>query len=926
MAQPFSLEEAIGKPTSPASFSLEEALPKKAVVQDPLNQATNRVALERIGQSIPEPVKEAAFSIADAVGNVYDRLPEPVKEAAGKTGNFLLDAIDYLQRPFQAAAVGAKAAGAEIKEAAKGTDAFGLELPTLFKAATKPGAAEKVGQAALRGLTGKEKASTQELLSDEFRKNNPVSAAAIGFLGDAVVDPLNIANPFGVAKKAIDIGANSVSVPTRLTDNELFRSIAASANVTFGEADKARDLFNKYRYLRDKARNEGVRNAKQLDNEIKALSKQTNIPVNELKAKILHDIETANLSDEAIGAIEQRIIDRNRQLLEEQRAAGVEIGDLGPTYMPHVLSKEADEILNNSGVKNLFGLRPSARTPQGISREIEGTVKEINAKNLYGTSKFFQDDPAILSGYADFNAANAIAGRKFLDDAQQLGVRADDAPANYVTVPEIPGVKFDPITAKLLNRSYRTLTSQEEMSKLLKLYDGAQNWWKMWSLGVRPAYHTKNVIGNVWNSYLGGLSDPRRFYDAGLFQTKLATNNLTGKVAGRDAKELYEAMSTRGVFGEGQYSGDIVRNLEKEIQGGGRNPLTLSTDNPVLQAGFKVGQTLEDNARIALFIDQVKKGKTYDQAGRHVQKYLFDYGDISPFEQSVLKRFMPFYTWSRKNIPLQLEAIALHPDKINKLNLAKENIQAANNVQTPDPSEVPGYVVDGMPIYTGRSEDTIKYLPLANLLPLADLSPFFKFLNTQTEPSAIERGKLDPAISSALANASPFIKAPIEYLANYDFFRRKQIEEFEGQKTDMLGVPMPIHLAKLLSNIVLLSEVDRLNPGGIFGTREKNVQTGEIKSTPSIFGVERESRTDLPQDERTFQAVTGIRVQELNMEEAMARRAKKLTGDINTLRGYIRRAAAQDKSREVDTAAKALEWYLDEMDKLEAQRVERMGK
>jgi hypothetical protein len=287
---------------------------------------------------------------------------------------------------------------------------------------------------------------------------------------------------------------------------------------------------------------------------------------------------------------------------------------------------------------------------------------------------------------------------------------------------------------------------------------------------------------------------------------------------------------------------------------------------------------------------------------------------------------MPFYTWSRKNIPLQLEAIALHPDKINKLNLAKENIQAANNVQTPDPSEVPGYVVEGMPIYTGRSEDTIKYLPLANLLPLADLAPFFKFLNTQTEPSAIERGKLDPAISTALSGASPFIKTPIEFVANYDFFRRKQIEEFEGQKTDMLGIPMPIHLAKLLSNIVLLSEIDRLNPGGIFGTREKNIQTGEITSTPSIFGVERESRTDLPQDERTFQAVTGIRVQELNMEEAMARRAKKLTGDINTLRGYIRRAAAQDKSREVDTAAKALEWYLDEMDKLEAQRVERMGK
>lgn len=922
MAQPFSLEEAIGQPASPGGFTLEEAIGKKPAVQDPLNTETNRAALQRIGSVVPEPVKEAAFSIADAVGNVYDKLPEPVKQAAGKTGNFLLDAIDILNRPFQAVAVGAKAAGKEIEPTAKETGAFGLELPGLLRTAAKPEVQQKVGAAALRGLKGEEKASTQELLSNEFRRANPVSSAVIGFAGDVLIDPLNVANPFSATKKLIDAGAETVSIPSRLTDNELFRAI----NVTTGDADKAKNLYNKYRYLRDKARNEGVRNAKQLDNEIKALSKQTEIPVNELKAKIVHDIETGQLSDDAIGALEQRIIDRNRQLLEEQRAAGVEVGDLGPTYMPHVLSKEADDILNNAGLKNFFRIRPSAKTPQGISREIEGTVKEINSKNLYGTSKFFQDDPAILSGYADFNAANAIAGRKFLDDAKELGVKADDAPPNYVTVPEIPNLKFDPATAKLLDRSYRTLTSQEEMNKFLKVYDSAQNWWKMWSLGVRPAYHAKNVIGNVWNAYLGGLSNPQRFYDAGLFQTKLSTNNLTGKVMGRDTKELYEAMATRGVFGEGQYGGDIVRNLEKEIQGGVRNPLTLSTENPVLQAGFKVGKTLEDNARIALFLDQVKKGKTYDQAGRHVQKYLFDYGDVSPFEQSVLKRFMPFYTWSRKNIPLQLEAIALHPDKINKLNIAKENIQAAGNVQTPDPSEVPSYVVDNLPIYTGRSEDTVRYLPLANLLPLADLAPFFRFLNTQTEPTIIERGKLDPGISMVLSNASPFIKAPIEFLANYDFFRRKQIEESEGQKADLLGIAVPVHLAKLLSNIVLLSEIDRLNPGGIFGTRQKDIKTGEITSTPSIFGVERESRTDLPQDERTFQALTGIRVQELNLEEVMAQKAKKLQRDVNTLRGYVRKAAAQEKTREVETSTQALEWYLTELDKLEAQRVERTGK
>lgn len=927
MAQPFSLEEALGQPATSAGrettgFSIEEALTKPAVIQDPLTKQVNSEAAKSISAAIPAPVKEAAAAVGQTVEAGWNALPEGVKQPLKTTGNFLLDAIDYLQRPFQTVAVGGKALGKEVEKEVRPNELFAL--PTLARAFSKPESREAVVSAAGRGLRGEEKASTQELLSDEFRKNNPVKAAIIGFAGDVVVDPLNLVNPFGVAKSIVKTVPDSVSIPSRLTDNELFRAF----NVTSGDVDKARDLYNQYRYLRDKATNEGVRNAKVLNNEIKVLSKKSGIPENELKAKIVHDIETGSLSDDAIGQIEQKIVDRNRQILEQQRAAGIDVGDLGATYMPHILTKEADEIVNNSGLKNFFGLRPSAKTPSGIAREIEGTVAEINAKNLYGTTKFFQDDPAILSGVADFRAANAIAGKKFLEDAKSLGVKADEAPANYVTVPEISDYRFDPAVAQRLKTSYQKLTNQEEVGKFLKVYDGAQNWWKMWTLGVRPAYHTKNVIGNTWNAYLGGLTNPARYGEAGIFQNKLARNDLTGTIAGKPVPELYEAMSTRGVFGEGQYRGDIARTIEKEIQGGSRNPFTLSVENPVLQAGFKVGQTLEDNARIALFLDRVRKGESYDQAGRAVKKYLFDYGDLSSVEKNIFKRIMPFYTWSRNNIPLQFEAIALHPDKINKINLAKENIQSAYGVQTPDPSEVPSYVVDGMPIYTGRSEDPalVSVFQLQNILPFADLAPFFKFLNIKTEPSVVDRNKLAEGVSTATSGLSPIIKSVVELFSNYDLFRRRYIKEYEGQKADLLGIEMPVHIAKLISNIVVLTEIDRLNPNGIFGTRQKDIKTGEITSTPSIFGTQRESRMDLEEDQRINQALFGLRVLDINLDEAALTKAKKIRSDINAAKGLVRRALEQEKTREAETAMKSLEWYLSELDKLEAQRKERMGK
>lgn len=898
---------------------LMSRLGKRPPIQDPLTAETNKAALDVIGSNVPEPIKDVAKRVATTAQSGFEALPEPVQNAAKSTGNFLLDALAYLNRPFQTVAVGGKELGKQAEKEIKPTDVFGLT--TLSRVFSKPESREAVTSAAMRGLKGEEKASTQELLSDEFRKENPVKSAILGFTGDVFVDPLSYTKPFQTIKSVVSTVPGATSLPSKLPDNELFRAF----NITTGDADKAQKLYNQYRFVRDKAQNEGVRNAKSLNKEIKVLSKQSGIPEPELKAKIVQDIETGNLSDDVIGDIERRIVDRNRTLLEEQRAAGIDIGDLGETYMPHVLTKEADDILNNAGAKNFFGIRPSAKTPSGISREIEGTVAEINAKNLYGSTKFFQDDPSILQGVADFRAANALAGKKFLEDAKQLGTPKDTAPANYVSVPEIPDVVFAPDVAKLLNRSYRRLTNQEEVGKFLKLYDGAQNWWKMWSLGIRPAYHTKNMIGNVWNSYLGGLSNPVRYGEAAAFQTKLAKNDLTGTISGKPAAELYEAMATRGVFGEGQYRGDITRNLEKEIEGGSRNPFTLSTQNPVLQAGFKVGQTLEDNARIALFLDRVKKGESYDQAGKAVQKYLFDYGDLSPFEQNVMKRVMPFYTWSRKNLPLQFEAIALHPDKINKINIAKENIQAAQGVQTPDASEVPSYVVDGMPIYTGRSEDpaTVSVFQLQNTLPFADLAPFFKFLNTQTEPPAIEKGKLAPEISTALANVSPLIKAPIEYLSNYDFFRRRAIKEFEGQKADMFGIELPIHLAKLISNVVVLNEIDRLNPAGIFGTRQKDIKTGEITQTPSVFGATRETRMDMDENQRITQALFGIRVLDLNLSEVEMQKAKKLKSDINAAKGFVRNAIRQEKTRDAEKAMEALDWYVNEIDKLEAETARR---
>ena len=63
---------------------------------------------------------------------------------------------------------------------------------------------------------------------------------------------------------------------------------------------------------------------------------------------------------------------------------------------------------------------------------------------------------------------------------------------------------------------------------------------------------------------------------------------------------------------------------------------------------------------------------------------------------------------------------------------------------------------------------------------------------------------------------TPFPKELFEQLNNYDSFRESPIQEMEGQSKDILGVALPVRLWKLAQLLVPLTEVNRLNPGGVF--------------------------------------------------------------------------------------------------------------
>jgi hypothetical protein len=271
---------------------------------------------------------------------------------------------------------------------------------------------------------------------------------------------------------------------------------------------------------------------------------------------------------------------------------------------------------------------------------------------------------------------------------------------------------------------------------------------------------------------------------------------------------------------------------------------------------------------------------------------------------------MPFYTWSRKNIPLQLEALVTTPEKINKINLFKQNVEAG--VEKPSEYDVPDYVKDQMPVYisnpiTGKSTA----IPLSGIIPFADLNLLTNAFNTGNRPtSPLEKGKISSAASTATGSLNPVFKEPVQLLLNYDFFRKKNIREFEGQEVDFLGMKIGAKTAHLVSNFILANEVDRLNPNGIFGTRTKDEVTGKITTTPSIFGNMRESRTDAPEEERGLQTLTGVRQVKFDPAEVSSKNWVMIKKDLEDAKKQIYAATANERTDQQKQLLKTLDEYL----------------
>lgn len=377
---------------------------------------------------------------------------------------------------------------------------------------------------------------------------------------------------------------------------------------------------------------------------------------------------------------------------------------------------------------------------------------------------------------------------------QQLDPRDVDALAKDVVLRHMQAYVIPREVAEHLSRAYTMQFNEKEIWAFFQMWDKGTGWWKAFATIWRPGFHTRNAFSNLWNMMVGGWKDPKTLFQSGAL---MVNPDSVAPIMGYTGRQILELADAYGVRKSGFIGTDIGEAIERVVSPS-KNPLSVT--GPVARAGSKVGSTIEDHARVAFFIDGLQQGMDPAASAMRVKKYLFDYKDLTKIEKGFFRRLLPFYTYTRKNLPMQIEAMAMRPSII--LSLEKVRTEAEKNVENAlERKFVSEWVRESLGIPFRRTADgKTEYFLMKGWVPTADLL------------------KLD--LDEVVGMLHPAVKAPLELLSNKNFFTGREIERFPGEMDKLLGVPMRRHMSQLLRNLVFLSQFDRMiskgfdNPSG----------------------------------------------------------------------------------------------------------------
>jgi len=254
------------------------------------------------------------------------------------------------------------------------------------------------------------------------------------------------------------------------------------------------------------------------------------------------------------------------------------------------------------------------------------------------------------------------------------------------------GYLLQPAVGMELNRAVMRMLAASDVQNSMELMataNGIRNWWQKAATVGRPTFHMRNLIGGMWNNLLIGVSPIRSaklMPDVWRFIRN--RRRLAHQVAytveeqrvidemlldGIENKDLFRAAIQTGIM-DTAFSSTISATNTQASLAKKMNPFSSSSFIGYDHGGQAM-EFIEGILRIAAFekyYDPVNPYTSSMMADIMVNLVHFDYTDLSKFDQWI-KRFVPFWVWTSRNLPLQMRMLLENPKNIIMYNHAREN-------------------------------------------------------------------------------------------------------------------------------------------------------------------------------------------------------------------------------------------------------------
>lgn len=485
---------------------------------------------------------------------------------------------------------------------------------------------------------------------------------------------------------------------------------------------------------------------------------------------------------------------------------------------------------------------------------------------------------------------------------------------------------FHPAVAARVEKFVGSVINDDASKDVLAAFDKVQNLWKASVTSVFPAFHGRNAISNVFMNFMDlghhSINPVNHAMSAQLITLDRQANSLATKAAGvgpaADAAreelsemlgrtvfddaagynwtfgELRQVMKMNGVAFTKSTVGPLDIAVSRDetlsalfpeyLKGASKAKNIAKKSLPVSQqfvpfeVGREVGRAVEEQARILNFVANLRNTGDAMLAANRTKQFLFDYQNLTNFEKQYLRRLIPFYTFTRKNLEQQVKGLMTTPGRTEAQLTALTNLGdviSGGELTDEEREALPDWIKAGIGIL--RKKD----------------GPIVEIYGSFGSPIEAVFQQFQP--NTLLGSVSPILRLPVEQASGYSFYQGKMLSDVTNA-TAFKRAPKPIQ------DFIGYTEINGQRSDGSPFTMYISLRPERMNlllnlpPTSRVLGALKQMEAqDVSTGSKTLQQLIGLRPYSFDLEQEAEKRERemrikleKLLDDANVVATYKR--------------------------------------